>query len=578
MKTRKWHQRPIIIFATNIALFIFVVIFYEIFTYSKSVIESKNTSFFVEPFLWNIDEGSAEQYLKVYLENKNIHSIKIYHPDNSPFLELENTQKETIISNLLRLLFLIRNYKISEKIFHQNEYIGKIEIEWINENIYIYFYLSIIFILLGILGYFYVKIIEQRDKISDALKHISELKTQQDADYYLTSLLIEPLKQIQKDSQFYQIEFYLEQKKKFSYKHWQKEIGGYFIITKKIYLRNRSYVFFIDSDAMGKSLQGGSGSLVLGSLCYAILRRIEFKEDDKNKYPETFLKYTALEIQELFESFDGSMLVSAVIGLIDEISGILYFINFEHPYPILYRQNKAQFFGEDFILRKLGTPKMFQQNILIQVLELEEKDVIFVGSDGKDDIELTNSKGEHYVNEDETLILKNIEKNEGALDLIIQEIKNSGKLIDDISLMSFHCLEKRIPLIDNIPANDTKNLKPLIKEMLSKESDFQRSYAILKIYVEEYPIDIELLYYYCQICEKLKRYKEAIEIGERILNRKMDFPFVYYPLIRSYITTGNLFRSSYLIEELKKTENDKKKLENFIQRIEDIKNKIKTKI
>ena len=71
------------------------------------------------------------------------------------------------------------------------------------------------------------------------------------------------------------------------------------------------------------------------------------------------------------------MMLSAVIGLIDVNSGIMFYVNFEHPYPIVYRKGKADFIGNNYILRKIGYPKVFQQDIKIQVFELEVQDIFF---------------------------------------------------------------------------------------------------------------------------------------------------------------------------------------------------------
>lgn len=48
------------------------------------------------------------------------------------------------------------------------------------------------------------------------------------------------------------------------------------------------------------------------------------------------------------------MLISMVIGLVDEATGLMYYINAEHPSMALYRDGEARFLDTD-ILRKLGT-------------------------------------------------------------------------------------------------------------------------------------------------------------------------------------------------------------------------------
>jgi len=53
-------------------------------------------------------------------------------------------------------------------------------------------------------------------------------------------------------------------------------------------------------------------------------------------------------------------------------------------------------------------------------------DIIVSGSDGKDDLRMKNENGEEYVNEDETQILRIIEKSGGDLEKIYHAIRETG--------------------------------------------------------------------------------------------------------------------------------------------------------
>lgn len=550
MKKRKWYQRRKIIYSLHILVFILFIIFYESYTIYKTKFETQNLSKFVNSFVWNLDDASAGQYLEVYLQNNPISSIKILHPDKSTFVEIQKKGDFSLSYNILKTLFIIRNYSISVPIQYENEIIGSLTIIWINENIYIYIYAFIIFLFLSIIAHFYIETIKQKNIIQEALQEIKALKVQQDADYYLTSLLIQPLTYIQLNSDFVKYVYYIEQKKKFDYKKYHKEIGGDFIILKKIYLKNQNYVFFINADAMGKSLQGGSGVLVLGSILYAILKRLEIKIEEQQRYPETWLKYLALEIQELFESFQGSMMLSAVIGLLNEQSGILYYINFEHPYPIIYRNGQASFLGQEYILRKIGMPKLFQEEIKIQIFELQEGDIFIVGSDGKDDLELTVENQTRVINEDETLFLKIVEKSEGDINLIKKYILEAGNLTDDISILMLNLLKKQIPVIESIPSNKTEELIKLMKQFL-RNKEYQKLYNLFLPYIEEYAYDNQILYYFSACCYNLKKYEQAIDIGERILNRKNLNENIYPILIKAYLKVQDIRRAKFLLNQFK---------------------------
>lgn len=144
-----------------------------------------------------------------------------------------NTVEKSLLYNLLKKIYLIREYNLKSKIQQEKETIGELEIVWLNENIFIYFYVFIIFILLSFIAYFYVETIIQKNLLNSAYKEIKSLKIQQDADYFLTSLLIKPLSNFDIKSNFYKCEYYIEQKKKFEYKKYKEEIGGDFILVKK---------------------------------------------------------------------------------------------------------------------------------------------------------------------------------------------------------------------------------------------------------------------------------------------------------------------------------------------------------
>jgi serine phosphatase RsbU (regulator of sigma subunit) len=70
------------------------------------------------------------------------------------------------------------------------------------------------------------------------------------------------------------------------------------------------------------------------------------------------------------------MLASAVIGLVDDESGLLYYINAEHPFVVLYRDGRASFIDKELQLWKLG---VYQPDILphINTFLLLPGDMVF---------------------------------------------------------------------------------------------------------------------------------------------------------------------------------------------------------
>ncbi len=156
----------------------------------------------------------------------------------------------------------------------------------------------------------------------------------------------------------------------------------------------------------------------------------------KDRYPEQWLKGCFRDLQSVFETFDGSMLASLVMGLIDNDTGLFYFINAEHPWTVLYRDKKASFIDTDMYIHKIGT--IFNNDLPFQVhtFPLLHNDMIFLGSDGRDDIQLgMDNKGFRIINEDENLFLQHVRQGQGDLQKIASLIENKGSLTDDFTLL-----------------------------------------------------------------------------------------------------------------------------------------------
>jgi hypothetical protein len=191
------------------------------------------------------------------------------------------------------------------------------------------------------------KVEERTRELQDTLKKVQDLKSQQDGDYFLTSLLIEPLSANRVVSERTQVQFYVKEKKEFSFRRWSRDIGGDMCVAHTITLRGHKFTVALNGDAMGKSMQGAGGALVLGSVFASIIERTRNTPEVRNYSPETWLKQAFFELNRVFESFDGSMLVSVVMAAIDDEAGVMYYINAEHPWTVLYRHGKATFTSGD---------------------------------------------------------------------------------------------------------------------------------------------------------------------------------------------------------------------------------------
>ena len=115
------------------------------------------------------------------------------------------------------------------------------------------------------------KVVQRTSELSKTLDEVQRLKHMQDGDYFLTTLLLQPLGLNSVESENFSVEAFSRQKKKFSFKQRDYEIGGDLNISCTLTLRGRKYTLVLNADAMGKSIQGAGGVLVLGSIMRAII-------------------------------------------------------------------------------------------------------------------------------------------------------------------------------------------------------------------------------------------------------------------------------------------------------------------
>ncbi|TGK18990.1 HAMP domain-containing protein [Leptospira fluminis] len=397
------------------------------------------------------------------------------------------------------------------------------------------------------------KVNERTKELQHSLTEVKDLKEQQDGDYFLMSLLLKPLGVNRAAQENVKVEFFTEQKKKFKFRNYDSEIGGDISTSKRIFLRGKKYTVFLNADAMGKSMQGAGGALVLGAVFEAILERTNLIESVQNHSPEKWLKDAFLELHKVFESFDGSMLVSLVIGLVDDEVGILYYVNAEHPWTVLYRNGVASFIESEMTFRKLGTGGI-NGHIYVKTLQLEPGDVIIAGSDGRDDF-LLFGKDDKKLNDDHTKFLEFVRQGGGSLRKIYESITSNGMLTDDLSLVRIAFKEEVVNVSEADPNKDflkntelagmfrrakriaqTENFSeaipifqklealhnrvPLIKKYLTLLHLRKGLYREAAHYAEDYlnldPLDNEMLYFISYTLKKCREFERAADFGERL--------------------------------------------------------------
>lgn len=395
------------------------------------------------------------------------------------------------------------------------------------------------------------KVKERTRKLADSLEHIQKLKEQQDGDYFLTTLLIKPLSANRSKSDKVKIEFFIKQKKEFSFRKKNLEIGGDICISQDIDLKGKRYIAFLNADAMGKSIQGAGGILVLGSVFHSILQRSFTSEKAADVFPEVWVKLTFKEMHKIFESFDGSMLISLIFGLVEEETGVVYFINAEHPWMILYRDKKAEFIEDELNFRKLGTSGV-NGKVFISTFKLEPDDLLVMGSDGKDDLVLSENEEHRSINEDESLFLRNFEKAEGNLKKVYEVICSEYELMDDLSLLSIRYTSKQPKKIEVSEDKETEILNQAYN--FGKQRNNNQVIKVLKDGLEFFPNSSKIGNALIKSLLKLKNYIEAKEFSKEYLHvnpldTKAMLKYAY-----SYKMLGNLEKAIEILERVRSRE------------------------
>ena len=378
-------------------------------------------------------------------------------------------------------------------------------------------------------------------ELSEKMEEIRRLKVQQDGDYFLTSLLTKPLIVNSSTSETVAADFIVKQKKEFSFRNRHSELGGDICVVKNVTLQGRDYTCFANGDAMGKSMQGAGGALVMGVVFNAYLTRSHFSDHQKRKSPELWLRDCYYELQNAFLSFEGSMYVSVTAGLVDELNGMLYYINAEHPRTVLYRNKRAGFLEDELWLRKLGTPGE-ESAIRIRTFQLQPGDTVICGSDGRDDIEIgEDENGFRIINENESEFLKRTQEAKADIRLMMENLEKFGKLTDDISILSLRYRAGEQPLI----APDTREFNDLLSNAIELYlgNKLREALEILENLCKKYPDKYEVYRYLSRVDFKLKIYDRCIQNTEKYLTRYPADTDLLYVLSNAYKEEHNLPRA-----------------------------------
>lgn len=391
-----------------------------------------------------------------------------------------------------------------------------------------------------------IKVQERTSELRTALTDVSRLKEQQDADYYLTTFLFKPLCINRNSSEYITTEFFLKQKKEFSFRDKKGEIGGDICITANLLFRESDgtvnrYLFATNADAMGKSIQGAGGAIVYGTAINTIIASSTANNRVLETSPREWLMRMYRELHNIFLSFDGSMLVSGVFMLLNEHNGNAYYINAEHPWTILFRDNKPEFIEQDLMLRKLGAD-IPGHTLTVKEFSFRPGDVLFLASDGRDDIVLKEAENgqNRIINEDEKAILDIILQGSGSLQKTVETLQSTGGFSDDLSIIRIEVIGfnpepiERERIVENARVSVRERLSH-IKALIQKK-DFSGAATALQETSSE--LNIENVPQYYILLSRIQLNDGQLHLARESLEKALRLGHEAAP---TYKSLGNIF-------------------------------------
>lgn len=296
-------------------------------------------------------------------------------------------------------------------------------------------------------------LVDQRtSELQHTLDEVSRLKEQQDGDYLLISRVLDPMTRATIAGELVRVESLVNQHKRFEFRGMAGELGGDLCMAEQITLGRETYVAWINADAMGKSVQGASGAIVMAVAFRAFLHLSADGQIPLNaREPVEWILRLAEELQRVFRPFEGRMMVSLMLGLMNETTGEMCVINAGHPPAVLLRAGVGTYILEQTIepigseedvydqqpgeSAKEHPPVAYLPESAIAHFTLQPGDILIAGSDGRDDLRRKQSDGRNLVQHNPERFLEIVQSSGGDLERIARELETSGQLIDDLSLL-----------------------------------------------------------------------------------------------------------------------------------------------
>lgn len=205
-------------------------------------------------------------------------------------------------------------------------------------------------------------------------------------------------------------------------------------------------------------------------------------------------------------------------------------INAEHPKGILLRRAQSSFISHHEGLRKLGNTAV-KGRLWVDTFLLQNKDIIVLGSDGRDDIVVGHDDdGQPVMNEDDRRILRVVRAADGDLPRIFLGLRASGEIVDDVSLLRVEY--RRHESTESAPAHE-------LWQQYNSVQDRQQRVSLLHKMLQVEPENVRAWQTLFRIHLRDKNFVEAAFMSECILRLRPDRDFFMYSAALLFFKIGN---------------------------------------
>lgn len=351
------------------------------------------------------------------------------------------------------------------------------------------------------------------------------------------------------------------------------ETGGILTITDKIILDNREYSVFFSAKINCSDESKTLSSLLVASLFHDSIFRVSLYKQTIS--PEVYVVNFTKELGNSFHYLGDSFQIAYCIGLIDSISGLMYYISIDFPQILKFEDDLIHNMEEDVISL---VERDLDSGLTLKLYNLNSKETLIIAS------------GFTYNEKEESAMFIDIlYKSQLDLKSISSIIENSLSIGKDISILTIRYagiirkpilaetvdsiqslfqdsklevkegrLDKSIELLERAYSLNGENKQILLNlvKLTLKIKDFTK----LNFYAQKYsqidPVNTEVLFLVSYSFNRLAQWNNAIEYADRVLIREPSNSRYLINLIEIYRDSNRILEMKQTVDKLKSIDPD----------------------